>query len=511
MVIQKRRRWLPQNRLLRIVVLFVLAFGLLEAIYVVVANIALAVAAKRFADRAPVSVTFERAFTWIPGRVHFRDLHVRGTAGDKWSVAIADADVTFDRKIETITANVTDVEVESKGARRRSHGALHVVVSNLTIDDARVSFDANAKVESATLENGSVVLANDVHGTIALHVAPVDTSHHSLLDTTSGTIALDGVFLSLEPLASFASLTTTQDRGTVHVVGLLDAGLLRPTSEIDAHSAHATLKDATGASADFPRGLDVKVEVAPVAPTELHLIVRTPTLVFASKDPSVAPDTFDDFELIVPAGSSDLKAGRLAMTSLAWSAHHMTFHEGASMLDATADGNVRFEMGHVESLVSSGVIHATNVIIENPDVTDRTPFDAQLTLDRLTISRERGIALHGHLHASGPDATPLLELFVSSPSIRRELVALPRHPFSVDTSIDRSEGHLALDGLSLERGELIIRGGYMRRDTETHGAFLVEGGPLPVGVVMTGHEASKKESIVLAPPAHWLEREIPKP
>jgi hypothetical protein len=189
----------------------------------------------------------------------------------------------------------------------------------------------------------------------------------------------------------------------------------------------------------------------------------------------------------------------------------VTFHEGASTLDATADGTVHFETGHVDSLVSSGVIHATNVIIENPDVTDRTPLEARLSLDRLTISRERGIALHGHLHASGPDATPLLELFVSSPSIRRELVALPRHTFSVDTSIDRSEGHLALDALSLERGELVIRGGYMRRDAETHGAFLVEGGPIPVGIVMNSRETSKKESIVLAPPAHWLEHEIPKP
>ncbi len=485
------------------VVVVVLAVVALEAVYLVAANVALAVSTKRFASGASAGFAFDRGITWIPGRIHFRGLRVTARGG--WTITIAECDVAFDvwrvvtspRHIDTITADVSAVEFATKGATRRAKGAMHVVVKDIVVDDASVSFGGNAKVDETTFESDGVAFASGVHGTIDLRVAPVDVATRSLLDTATGTIALDGDFLSLVAVASLASLTTTQDRGTLHIAESLDGGHFGPSSEIRAHTAHATLNDGRGASAAFPRGLEIALR--PMA-NAFQLEARTPSLVFGSADATRPPDTFDDFELIVPTVS--------AAKSLSWSARHVSFHEGATTLDASVDGSLQFDKRDDKSFVANaGDIRATKITAENPEVTNRTPFDAHLVLDRLTVSREQGIGIGGQLHASGDDATPVFELFVSSPSIRRELTTLPKHAFTLDATLERSESRFALDNLTLARGEMTVRGGYVRHDAQSSGAFLVRGGVLPIGITMNG----KDESIVLAPASGWLERQRTAP
>jgi hypothetical protein len=495
---------LPRNRGLRAIVIFLIGVAAIEALYLIVANVALAVIAKRFADREPVGVAFDRGLTWFPGRIHLRGVHVKGKT---WSVAMSDADVvtTFTR-IDSVTADVISVDIDEK-EQRRSKGAIHVVVSDIVLDDQRVAFHADTKVDDATLEHGAVVLASGVHGTITLKVASVDLARQSILDTASGKVSLDGVFLSLEPLASFASLTTTQDRGTLHVAGTLDAGRVQSPSEIRAHTTHATLKDARGASADFPRGLDVVVQLMPDAEdAELELAVQTPSLVFGSADPSKPADVFDDFELTVPAGDPDLKTNHLVMRSLTWTSQHARVHEGATTLAASARGTLHFEIGKGDELAAdTGTITATNVTVENPDAPDRAPFDAHLKIDRLAISRAEGIFLRGPLHASGDDVRPLLEVLVTSPSIRQTFSSF-HQPFTLDTTMRRSNKKLALDDFTLHSAKVTLRGGYHRDDATSAGAFLLEDGVLPVGIVM--HD--KTESLVQGATSSWLTRELSK-
>ena len=489
-----------------------MALVALEALYVVVANVALAVCAKRFASESPVGVAFDRGLSWFPGRARLRGVHLHGAANGGWAVEISDADVAFTpwgvatspRRIDSVTMDVTQVDI---GARR-SKGAMHVVVRDVTIDDARVALHVDANVSDATLESDGALLANGVHGTIVLDVAPVDVQRRSMIETTSGKIALDGVFLSLEPLASFGTLKTTQDRGTLRVAGALDKGQLGPTSEIRAHTARATLKDDHGADADFPKGLDVLVRVAPAKPSELQLAVQTPSLVFGSADPSRPADVFDEFEMTVPAGSSDLKLDHLAMRELDWTTRHASIHEGATTLSAVANGHLHFEVRTDGALVAdSGFFHATNVIVENPDAPDHEPFEAKLTIERLAVTHESGITLRGPLHCNGPDARPVVDVLVTSDSIRRAVSGSIAHKaFTLDTSLSRDNSHVELESFALVAGGLKLRGGYSRRDQSSRGAFLLEDGVLPVGIAL--HD--KKESIVLGAGTSWLEHELAK-
>jgi hypothetical protein len=346
-----------------------------------------------------------------------------------------------------------------------------------------------------------------MHGTIALDIAPVDVDRRSILETASGKIALDGVFVSLEPLASFGTLATTQDPGTLHVAGVLDKGLLGPTSEIRAHTATATLKDDHGAKGDFPKGLDVVVRVAPAAPAELQLAIQTPSLVFGSSDPSKRADTFDDFTMTVPAGSSDLKLNHLEMRSLDWSSSHATIHEGQTTLTAQASGHFQFDVRTDGALVANGgFIHAASVVVENPDATDRTPFEARLVIERLAVSHENGIALRGPLHASGTDARPLLEVLITSESIRKNVSgALAHKSFTLDTTLNRDDAHVALENLALSASGLKLRGTYRRNDKATRGAFILEDGVLPpIGIAL--HD--KTESFVIGASSAWLTHEL---
>ena len=506
---------LPRNRALRALVVLLLALVTLEAIYVVAVNIALAAIAKKFDDADPVGVSFDRGYSLVPGSVHLRGVKAHGAASGGWSVSIPRADATFSiwrvvtapRVIDAIAADVDSVEIGQRAPTRKSNGPMHVVVSDLSIDGSRISFRADADVRGVTLENAGDVLARDVRGTIALRVAPVDVDKRSLVETTSGSIALDGNFVSLAPLASFGSLKTTQEPGTLHVSGSLDAGLLGPGSEIRAHTSRATLSDDRGARGDFPSGLDVLVRVAPATPTELQLAVETPRLVFAGGKSAEPPDVFEDFELTVPAGSSDLKLDRLGMTSLTWSTRRATVHEGATSLASPANGTLRFELGHETELVAkNGTIHATSVVVESPDVTDRTPFEASLLVEGLSVSRAHGISLQGPLHASGPDALPVLEVFVTSPSIRGALGSLAHKSFTLDAKMDRSDGVLSLDDLTLNAAGLAMRGGYRRSEASSSGAFLVDDGTLSVGIAMK----DKKESLVFGASSRWLDRALEK-
>ena len=504
-----KRAWLPRNRLLRAVVILSFIAVALELVYVVAGSIALAVVAKKFDANAPVGVAFDRGFTWFPGRVHLHGVRVHGAGAGAWSVAISDANVAFTpwgiaaspRRIDSVTADVTSVDLGD----RRSKGAIHVVATDITIDDPRVAFHVDANVTGATLET-TAQLANDVHGSIALDVAPVDLAHHSMLETASGKVALDGVFLSLAPLASFGSLATTQDPGTLHVAGTLDKGLLAPSSEIRAHTAHATLADDHGASAAFPRGVDVVVRVAPASPKDLQLAVETPSLVFGGADPSKPADAFDDFEMSVPAGSSDLKQDHLEMRSLDWSSKHATMHEGATTLSAVVSGHLHFQVRTDGELVAdSGFMHGANVTVENPDAPDRTPFDARLVIERIAVTRAHGIAIRGPLHASGADARPLLEVLVTSENVRKSVGGAVAHKaFTLDTTLDRDDGHLSMDDFVLHAPPLKLRGGYRRRDATARGAFVLEDSVLPVGILL--HD--KTESIVLGATSSWLQHQL---
>lgn len=504
---------LPRNRFLRVLAWLGIALAGLEVLYLLVGNIALAACAKRFDTNSPVGVSFERGFTWLPGRAILRGVRVHGSGSGGFVVAVASANVSFapwsvatsPRRIDSVALDVTQVDI---GARR-SKGAMHVVLSDVTIDDALLSFHVAAKVDDATLESSGVVLANGMHGTITLDVAPVDVDKHSLLETTSGNVALDGAFLSLEPLASFGSLATTQDPGTLHVSGALAKGQLGPKSEIRAHTARAALKDDHGAKGDFPKGLDVVVRVSPAMPAELQLGVETPQLVFGGADPSKPADTFDDFEMTVPAGRSDLTMNDFTMRSLDWSSPHATIHEGATTLTAKMTGHFAFEVRTDGQLVAdSGFIHGANVVVENPDVPERTPFEAHFTVERLAVTHENGLALRGPLHASGTDARPLLEILVTNPSIRQNVSgALAHKAFKLDASLNRDDAHVALDDLVLAATGLKLRGAYRRSDKTTHGAFILDDGVLPpVGIAL--HD--KTESFVLGASPAWLEKQLEK-
>jgi len=485
----------------------------LEVLYLVAGNIALAAYAKKFENESPVGVSFEHGFTWFPGRVYLRGVRLHGAASGGWSVEISGASVAFGvlgvatspRRIDSIDADVTNVKIGARGSK----GALHVVVSDITIDDPRVSLHVDAKAEGATLESSGALLANGVKGTIVLDVAPVDVQRQSMIDTTSGKIALDGVFLSLEPLASFGTLKTTQDQGTLHVAGTLDKGQLGPASEIRAHTAHATLKDDRGADADFPKGIDVLVRVAPAKPSELQLAVQTPSLVFASADPSKPADLFDDFEMTVPAGSSDLKLDHLAMRELDWTSRHATVHEGATTLSAALNGHLHFEVRTDGALVAdSGFMRGTKVTVENADAPDHEPFEAKLTIERLAVTHETGLSLRGPLHCSGGDARPIMEVLITSESIRKNVSgALAHKSFTLDAALSRDNAHVTLDDFVLAAPGLKLRGVYRRHDNTTHGAFILDDSVLPpIGIAL--HD--KKESIVLGATSSWLERELAK-
>jgi hypothetical protein len=501
---------LPRNRFVRALVWLGVALVALEVLYLIAGNIALAACAKRFDNESPVGVSFARGFTWFPGRAHLSGVRLHGAASGGFSVDIDSANVAFGvlgvatspRRIDAITADVTAVQIGTRGSK----GAMHVVITDVTIDDARVSLHVDTKVDGATLESDGAVLANGMKGTIVLDVAPVDIQRHSMIETTSGTIALDGVFLSLEPLASFGTLKTTQDQGTLHVAGTLKSGQLGAASEIRAHTAHATLKDDHGANADFPKGLDVLVRVAPATPSDLQLAVETPSLVFGSADASRPADVFDDFEMTVPAGSSDLKLDRLAMRELDWTTRHASIHEGATTLSAVVNGHLHFEVRTDGALVAdSGYMRATKVTVDNPDAPDHEPFDAKLTIERLAVTHETGIGLRGPLHCSGGDARPVVDVLVTSDSIRHAVSGSIAHkPFTLDTTLNRDNAHVTLEAFVLQAAGLKLRGGYTRRDQSAHGAFLLEDGTLPIGITL--HD--KKESIVLGATSSWLEQQL---
>jgi hypothetical protein len=278
--------------------------------------------------------------------------------------------------------------------------------------------------------------------------------------------------------------------------------VLQPSSEIVADTAHASLKDARGASADYPRGLTITLGVSPTSPRELRLAVATRQIVFGSADPSRPADVFDGFELAVPAGDADLRLNRMEMRSLVWSTDHARIHEGATTLSGKAFGTLRFEVGHASRLVAStGTIQVKDILVGDGD---RAPFDALFSLERLEVSREAGMAIRGRVHPSGKDAHAIVDLIVSSPPLRQTLAALDGQPFSGDAAFERRENHLAIDALTLDCAGLNLRGGYHRSASESFGAFVVTEGALRVGIV----SKNGKESIVLAPASTWLETQL---
>jgi hypothetical protein len=494
----------PRGRFSRVIVRLVLGVVALEIVYVALANVALFAASTRFADRAPVGVAYDRALTFVPGRVHVRNLRVTGAANGGWNVTVADCDVVFDvwqivnapRRVRRISGDVTAVEIGPKGATKRLSGTIHVDVRDLAIDGSQISFDATSTVAGGAIDSAKETLASDVAGSVAIRIQDAD-------DAGTGSVDLHGKFLSMAPLTSFASLIATQDPGTVRIVGSVKAGVLQPSSEVVANTAHATLKDARGASADYPHGLTITLGVSPTSPRALRLAVATPQIVFGSADPSRPADVFDGFELAVPAGDADLRLNRMEMRSLEWSTDHARIHEGATTLSGKASGTLRFEVGHASRLVANtGTIQVKDMLVEGDG--DRAPFDALFSLERLEVSRDAGMAIRGHVHPSGKDAHAIVDLIVSSPPLRQTLAALDGQPFSGDAAFERRENHLAIDALTLDCAGLNLRGGYHRSASESLGAFVVTEGELRVGIV----SKNGKESIVFAPASTWLETQL---
>jgi len=503
-----RKSWLPRHRVLRAAVLVALAVVGLELLYLVVANVALLASKRRFAG-----VTFESAFTLYPGSVALRGVEVENAHA--WAIAASSADVRFApwellggrKRVASVTAEVTSVTVESGAAKRRASGQAHVVARDVTIADGRVSLALDATVAGTTLESDGAVLSRDVEGQIALRVAPVDPTRSTPLAETSGRIDLHGTFVSFAPLVSAGSLATEQDAGTFRVAVKLDAGLVDPASEIVAHTDRATIGDARGAGAELPRGLDVRLGVSKSKADELALSVRTPSVIFDSPD-AAQRDSFDELEVVAPAGSIDLKRTDPAPRTLAWTVRSAVLREAASVLRAAAHGDFSFDAGKPgEASAHAGHIVLEHVVIDSPGEDDHAPFDATVAIRAFTFTRERGVALRGDVHASGKDPRPLLELFVASPTIRGALRSIRPKSFTFDALLDRGRGRLAFDDLVLVAKPLTVRGGYRRVATTTSGAFLVGDDTLTFGVELRdGHE-----SIALGATPAWLARALSHP
>ncbi len=492
----------PRGRFSRVVVRLVLGVVALELLYLALANAALFAASARFADRAPVGVAYDRALTFVPGRVHVRNLRVTGAAQGGWKVSVADCDVVFDvwqiitapRRVKRISGEVTAVEIGPKGRAMRLSGTIHVDVRDLAVDGSQLSFDATSTVSAGAIDSAGETLANNLTGSIAFRIRDGDAG--------TGSVDVRGTFLSMAPLASLASLIATQDPGTVRIVGSVKAGVVQPSSEIVADTTHATLKDARGGSADYPRGLTITFGVTPTSSRELRLAITTPQVVFGSADAGHSPDVFDDFELAAPAGDTNLSLNPMEMRTLTWSTSHARIHEGGAMLSGKAFGTFRSEVGHAKRMASSGTIQANDIVVEGEG--DRAPFDALLSIERLEVSREEGMAIRGHVHPSGKDAHAIIDLVVSSPSLRQTLTALNGQPFTGDAAFERRENHLAIDDLTLDCAGLKLRGGYHRSAGESRAAFVVTEGGLRVGIV----SKNGKESITFAPAPTWLETQL---
>lgn len=503
-----RRR--PRRRAARAVVALLLAVAALEVVYLLVANIALAAMSSRYAHEAPIAVAYDRAYTLVPGQVRVRGLRV---TGDGWKLAASDAAVDFNpfavvtapRRIHHVGADVTSIELASKDATRRLSGTIRIDLANVILDGPHVALDASAKVERGRIESDGEAVAGDVAGTLTVVLDSKDVVTRPIIGDTSGAIDWSGTLLSIEPLASLASLGATADPGTLRIAGSWKSGVVQPSSELRAQTGNASVNAARGVSVRFPSGVAVVVSVAPTDARALQLAVRAPRVVVGSADPSEPPDELTSFALVAPAGASGLAAESPPTRSLDWSAERVLLHEGATTFTSTATGSLRFESKHDTGLVAdSGSIIASNVVADRADTTGRTPFEARLALTRLTISPRDGLALAGRLHASGADPRPVLELFVSSPSIRGQLGPLERHAFTADATLTRKDEQVSLDDLVLRCAKVVVRGGYRRQGRQSRSAFVVEGGPVPVGIAQHG----AKESIVLGPGSSWVASQL---
>jgi hypothetical protein len=481
--------------LARALVIALVTVVALELVYVVAANVALYACSSRFASRAPFAFSYDRGTSVFPGRFHFRGLRVSGTSGGGFAATTSECDVVAmsPEHVSHVSADVTAIDLAGK----RITGTLHVDARDITIDGDNVSLDADAKTSATQIEIDHVTFASDVTGTISAHIDGADFAKGNALDKTSATVDLSGKFLSLAPLASLGSLVATQDPGTLRIVGSSKSGVVQPASELRADTTHATLNDARGALVDFPRGLTIAIAVSAAPENLLRGDVRATKVVFQSADASRPPDVFDDFDLTAPLGD-------LPVRSLAWSSGHVVMHEGASTLTAKASGALHFTPSSAGVVADVGNIEASNVVIENAKTTDRSPFDASMEIDHLVISRADGIAFGGRMHASGEDARPIFELLVSSPRIRGALGSLGTKPFTVDATLERRDGRVAIDDLVMRSGSLSVRGAYHRRENESRAAFVASGGPIPVGVA----QKNATESLVVAPPSGWLATEL---
>lgn len=483
-----------------------------EVLYVFVANVGLLAAKPRLAAGAPVSVTFDRAFSLFPGVLSLRG--VRVSEASSWSVELAGVTVRFapwqlvtaPRRVASVTAELVGLRVGSFDATWPATAPPgHLVARDVTLADDRLALGVDADLAGATLSYARTTFARDVKGTVKLEVGAFNPSRVSPVATASGTVALDGAFVSLAPLVSVASLATTQAPGTLHLAAVLQGGVVEPASEVRADTSHATLRDARGAGVDLPRGLALRLGVAAGKPDELELSARAKALAFTSATPGAPADSFEDVEVVAPAGSTDASRLALAPRALDWTAARVTVHEAASVLTARARGHFELDPSPAAELAaSSGRLALLGVVLESPGEVDHAPFDATVTLRRFSVSGARGVTLRGDLHVTGADPRPLLELVVTSPALTSTLRSLRPRAFTLAATVDRERDCLAFDALTLAAAPLAVRGAYHRDAATSRGAFLVRGGPVPVGVTLRdGHE-----SLTLGATDAWLAKTL---
>ncbi|MGH9443137.1 MAG: hypothetical protein ACRD16_12785 [Thermoanaerobaculia bacterium] len=118
----------------------------------------------------------------------------------------------------------------------------------------------------------------------------------------------------------------------------------------------------------------------------------------------------------------------------------------------------------------------------------RAPSDAarewwgnfEIVSGRLESARP-GLRLDARVESRCRDARPLYTVFgVGLPRWTRGLLALDG--FSARGAVDFAPGLLRLESLDASGGNFRIRGDYVRRESSKDGAFLVEDGPLRLGV-----------------------------
>lgn len=313
---------------------------------------------------------------------------------------------------------------------------------------------------------------------------------------------LNGELESFAPLLSLAGLTSTGlQGGRLHAVGSIDRGVAAAGSELRAEAAAVDLRDAAGAVAGFPAGLTLSVEAG--AAHRLRFTLKVPKLVLGSSRHSGERDRLSGVLVGFDGGDADLAAPRPVARALDWKAEEAVFHSGASTLTAATRGTLKIVAVPLDAagiVVDSGEAEASDVLMTGPAFTSRATFGIRVALSSGQVTRDGGLVLGGRVEASGPDADALLGLFGAAPAVRLALGSVEGQPFTLNGTITRRPGRLALESLRLESNGVSVDGAYYRRDDSQRAAFVVAYGRLSLGVSIV----DGADQVAFAPADDWL-------